>query len=190
MWVEPEWRDLLVELVEVWEMSGLLSLLEVGCVFWWTWIAWSCWGMPGPANTGDMRPVPVRGGAQQWWRRALVQSELQEPAARALRSTDTGGISRCGGGGTMQSRSPVRETAAGKRKTACCPCCSGGAASAWPCCPCSARECCCSWLRGMVGVPGGRGVPAADTRARTHTERGAETKGERQKQLEEKLTTG
>lgn len=25
-------------------------------------------------------------------------------------------------GGSMQSRSPVRETAAGKRKTACCPC--------------------------------------------------------------------
>lgn len=74
----------------------------------------------------------------------------------------------------MQSGSPVRETAAGKRKTACCPCWGGGAAaaaSAWPCCPWSARECCCNWLRGMVGVPGGRGVPAADTRARTHTEK-------------------
>lgn len=72
----------------------------------------------------------------------------------------------------MQSRSPVRETAAGKRKTACCPCCGCGAvARAWPCCPWRARECCCSWLRGMVGVPGGRGVPAevAHTHTRTHT---------------------
>lgn len=72
-------------------------------------------------------------------------------------------------GGSMQSRSPVRETAAGKRKTACCPCWGcGAAARAWPCCPWRARECCCSWLRGMVGVPGGRGVPAGG--AQRHTE--------------------
>lgn len=73
--------------------------------------------------------------------------------------------------GSMQSRSPVRETAAGKRKTACCPCCGCGAvARAWPCCPWRARECCCSWLRVMVGVPGGRGVPPEG--AHTHTEGG------------------
>lgn len=83
MWVEPEWRDLLVELVEVWEMSGLLSLLEVGCVFWWTWIAWSCWGMPGPANTGDMRPVPVQGGG----------AAVVAPCAGAVRAAGTSGSS-------------------------------------------------------------------------------------------------
>lgn len=40
-----------VEFVEVWEISGLLSLLEVGWVLGWTWIAWSCWGTPGPGET-------------------------------------------------------------------------------------------------------------------------------------------
>lgn len=34
--------ELPVELVEVWEISGLLSLLEGDWVLGWTWIAWSC----------------------------------------------------------------------------------------------------------------------------------------------------
>ena len=43
--------DIPVEFVEVWEISGLLSLLEVDWVLGWTWIAWSCWGTPAPGDT-------------------------------------------------------------------------------------------------------------------------------------------
>lgn len=50
--------DLLVEFVEVWEISGLLSLLEEDCVFGWTWMAWSCWGTPAPGDThGVTKPL-------------------------------------------------------------------------------------------------------------------------------------
>lgn len=40
--------NLPLELVEVWEVSGLLSLFEV---LGWTWMAWSCWGTPVPKET-------------------------------------------------------------------------------------------------------------------------------------------
>lgn len=43
--------DLPVEFVEVWEISGLLSLLELDWVLGWTWMAWSCWGTPAPGET-------------------------------------------------------------------------------------------------------------------------------------------
>lgn len=42
--------DVPVEFVEVWDISGLLSLLEVDWVLGWTWIAWSCWGIPAPGE--------------------------------------------------------------------------------------------------------------------------------------------
>lgn len=37
--------------MDVWEISGLLSLLEVDWVLGWTWMAWNCWGTPAPAET-------------------------------------------------------------------------------------------------------------------------------------------
>lgn len=35
----------------MWEISGLLSLLEVDWLLGCTWIAWSCWGTPAPGDT-------------------------------------------------------------------------------------------------------------------------------------------
>lgn len=105
------------------------------------------------------------GRVQRQWELASVVGEWGVAAACGWGDIEEGG----GGGG---GGSPVRETAAGKRKTACCPCWGWGAAArAWPCCPWRARECCCSWLRGMVGVPGGSGVPAEGTSTPAHTER-------------------
>lgn len=50
--------DVPVEFVDVWEISGLLSLLEVDWVLGWTWIAWSCWGTPAPGrHTEDIQPL-------------------------------------------------------------------------------------------------------------------------------------
>lgn len=43
-------RHLPVEFVDVWEISGLLSLLEVDWALGWTWMAWNCWGTPAPAE--------------------------------------------------------------------------------------------------------------------------------------------
>lgn len=68
--------DLPVEFVEVWEISGLLSLLEVDWVLGWTWIAWSCWGTPVPGDTqraksnygksSNTSPGPRRAAAVLW----------------------------------------------------------------------------------------------------------------------------
>lgn len=72
---------------------------------------------------------------------------------------------------------PVSETAAGRRKSVAwaAGCVCAGTAEeeevlvlvmAWLFCVCGhcmARECVCSWLRGIVCVPGGREAPAGHT---------------------------
>lgn len=76
----------------MWEISGLLSLLEVDWVLGWTWIAWSCWGTPAPGDTqrayshySKSSNTPTQGiavvavgewGVQQWgWHMVALAAE-------------------------------------------------------------------------------------------------------------------